>query len=225
MFKKPGKNESKEPSFRDTVVLLLFTQLPGLFLPQFRIISLVFPLGYFFVSRVKNGQSWADVGFPRVSLKEQFNGVLGLSLFSGFFTQFVALLVAPFLYPGFREHLVSRIPLMGDVFQSVSMMVLLYLSMVFTTLGEEIVYRGVIQNSIQRRTSPLAAILFVSLLFAGLHWFKGSPIIVLIDLGFIFIDSVVYGVIWDRSKSLIPCWLTHLCANWVGLSILFYLKP
>lgn len=215
--------ETKDPPFIETIILLLFTQLPGLIWNQLRIVSMVIPVIYFFVTQKRNGKRWEEVGFPRRNLKQQFSNVLMLVLFTGVVTQLIPVLVIPILYPGFTEHIISRIPLMDSSIKSISMLVLLYGSMIFTTLGEEIVYRGLFQTQIKRKTSSMSAILLVSLLFAGLHWFTGNRIIVLIDLGFIFIDSIVYGVIWEKSKSLIPCWLTHLCANWVGLSLLFLL--
>jgi len=47
-----------------------------------------------------------------------------------------------------------------------------------------------------------AAIGIASVVFGIGHWAKGVPVIVMIDVLLVIVDSVLYGIIFARSKNV-----------------------
>lgn len=87
---------------------------------------------------------------------------------------------------------------------------------------EELIYRGILFSALQRAAGVIWAVLIVTILFAGVHFFQywGSP-------GTIFLIcslSLILTLIRYRTKSLLPCIILHTLIN--GLqSLLLVLTP
>jgi membrane protease YdiL (CAAX protease family) len=76
---------------------------------------------------------------------------------------------------------------------------------------EELIYRGILFSALQRAAGVLWAVLIVTGLFAGVHFFQywGSP-------GTIFLIcslSLILTLIRYRTKSLLPCIILHTLIN------------
>ena len=56
-----------------------------------------------------------------------------------------------------------------------------------------------------------------SIVFAFMHYSPGPVLILAVDLGMIFIDSILYGVLFARSKNILVVWLAHLLGDIFGL--------
>jgi membrane protease YdiL (CAAX protease family) len=50
-----------------------------------------------------------------------------------------------------------------------------------------------------------------------MHYSPGPVLILAVDLGMIFIDSILYGVLFARSKNILVVWLAHLLGDIFGL--------
>jgi membrane protease YdiL (CAAX protease family) len=86
-----------------------------------------------------------------------------------------------------------------------------------TGFAEELIFRGILQNNVQKVFGPAFALLYVSLLFTSLHtgW-KSSA-----DMVFVFLVSLFYGFMFQRTKSLYGITLSHGISN----SVLFLIMP
>jgi uncharacterized protein len=76
---------------------------------------------------------------------------------------------------------------------------------------EEVVYRGIVFSAFQRSGGMFVAVLFVTLLFAGVHYFQywGSPgTIILITL-----LSLALTLVRSTSRNLLPCVILHFLFN------------
>jgi membrane protease YdiL (CAAX protease family) len=78
-------------------------------------------------------------------------------------------------------------------------------------LVEEVVYRGILFSALQKSAGVVWAILIVTMLFAGVHFFQywGSP-------GTIFLIcflSLGLTILRYRTKSLLPCIILHTLIN------------
>lgn len=78
-------------------------------------------------------------------------------------------------------------------------------------LVEEIVFRGVLYSALQRLTGAVAAVVIVTLLFAGIHvpqyWGNYGVI------GSILLLSFTLTAIRARTGKLLPCFIVHLIFN------------
>lgn len=80
-------------------------------------------------------------------------------------------------------------------------------------LGEEIAWRAFFQNQLCKVWSILPVLLSSSLLFALGHFKNGNPVVVAYGLFFIFINSVLYGVIFHKTKNAWVSGIAHFAAN------------
>jgi len=86
-------------------------------------------------------------------------------------------------------------------------------------LWEEINFRAFYQERLSWFTPAPAAIGFVSVVFGIGHWANGDPVIVMIDVMLVIVDSIFYGIIFARSKNVFVAWITHFLANLVAMSL------
>ena len=78
--------------------------------------------------------------------------------------------------------------------------------------AEEIAFRGFFQTKLCNITKPIWAIIITSLFFAIVN-FSAVPISSLIYVTFfIFIDNIGYGVIYQRTKNIYSCTISHFLA-------------
>lgn len=80
-------------------------------------------------------------------------------------------------------------------------------------LGEEIAWRAFFQNQLCKVWSILPVLLSSSLLFALGHFKEGNPVIVAYGLFFTFINSILYGVIFHKTKNAWVSGIAHFAAN------------
>ena len=137
----------------------------------------------------------------------------------GVVAQFIVITIAKCCVPDYFEHVKSRIPLMN-----ISQIVPLLLMILVVTFAEEIVYRGFFQERISWFIKPSYAIILFSIVFSMMHYSSGSFSIVTYDVGTIFIDSLIYGIIFNRTKNIFASWIGHLLADLVGVALfMFYM--
>ncbi|MDQ2730114.1 MAG: CPBP family intramembrane metalloprotease [Armatimonadota bacterium] len=82
---------------------------------------------------------------------------------------------------------------------------------------EEIVWRGIIQGSIETRLAPVPAVLLCGALYAAAHAPAGSPLLVLLAL--------VCGIFWSALRAYSGSLLPALIAHMVWDAAVFQLAP
>lgn len=98
----------------------------------------------------------------------------------------------------------------------------LLLELVVFALGEEIAWRAFFQKQTSKMMPFVPSLLLTSALFALGHFSAGSAAVVLYDLLFVFIDSVIYGLIFKRTDNAWCSFLAHFLANLLS-SVLYFL--
>jgi membrane protease YdiL (CAAX protease family) len=191
----------------------------ALLFPALKLVSVLFPVVYLLVERPLRRRSWSDIGF-------RFNGLLaglvqnlGWILLVSVGTQVLASLGSYYLFPGYFQHVLARLP-----FEMKAISISIFIALAISTLGEEIIYRALFQNRMAVFLRPAAAIGITSLVFALMHFAPGPALIVTIDLAFVFVDSLIYGIIFHRSRNVFVAWIAHLLADITGVILLLMLK-
>ncbi len=130
----------------------------------------------------------------------------------------VAVLLSKLVMPAFYIHVLERTkPIL--IFNKLP---LLIVQLLILSLAEEVVFRGVLQARISTWIRPAYAIAAASFFFSIAHYSSGAINIVLYDLFFIFVDSILYGIIFEKTKSVWACWSSHFLANAVGVAIVLF---
>jgi membrane protease YdiL (CAAX protease family) len=73
-------------------------------------------------------------------------------------------------------------------------------------LGEELVWRGVVQTAFVRRFGPIAGVLAAAGVYALAHLPLGSPLLVFVALSW----AIVWGALRIATGSLVPTLVAHL---------------
>ena len=190
----------------------------GLVSPGLKILGILIPVLYMIIEGRFRRRSWAENGFNLKAFPRDLVRSLGWVLLVGGVTQALSVFGAYYLLPEYSAHVIARLPL--DVH---ALSVALVISLLIGTLGEEIIYRTFFQNRISAFLSSAAAIGLSSLVFALMHYTQGPFLIVFVDLALIFVDSLIYGIIFARTKNIFVSWTAHFLADVVGLVLLMNL--
>jgi membrane protease YdiL (CAAX protease family) len=87
-------------------------------------------------------------------------------------------------------------------------------------VGEEMTYRTLIQGRLTPFIGIPAAVGVASILFGLAHIAPGPGLVVLVDVGLIVVDSVLYGAMFARRNNLWVVWLAHLLGDVMGLVVM-----
>lgn len=136
-----------------------------------------------------------------------------LILFTGIILPIITFMIEKAFFPEVIDHIVRRLPLnINDLLPTI-------IHLVVGTFIEELIYRQILQYIIAKFAKAPIAIVISSVLFALMHRTPGSLKIISIDLSGIFVDSILYGVIFNRSNILFS-WTSHCMSDLTALFIL-----
>jgi len=97
--------------------------------------------------------------------------------------------------------------------------ILLFLVMFFCIgLGEELLFRSMLQGRVQTKLGPVMAIILASILFGMMHSGYANPVY----MGYVFLVSLVFGYLYYRTNSLLLITVVHGTINFFLFSILPY---
>jgi len=89
--------------------------------------------------------------------------------------------------------------------------------------GEELLYRGVVQNRLGEALPAPAAIVLASLIFASIHFFSlsGAPQARLVSISVLVLPTLVFGTMYEITKNLVVPALIHGAYNATLFSLLY----
>ncbi len=201
----------------ETILIILASLLGMLFFPSAKTLFGLIPVAYLVVERRLRQRSWRDLGFTIGTFWSDLKANWMIFLLLGLVIQPAIVIWAKTGFPAYLAHVQARLPFE----EGISWGILLPL-LAFSLLGEEMTYRALLQGRLSEFIGAPSAIGITSLLFGLAHFSSGPPLLVLMDVGLIVVDSVLYGVMFARRKNLWPVWLAHLLGDISGLLALFY---
>ncbi|MBX2997022.1 MAG: CPBP family intramembrane metalloprotease [Caldilineaceae bacterium] len=214
---EPVQNRSLRVLF-EMLVVISVTLIGSLLWPQVKRLLAWLPIVYVLVERFLRRRSWAELGFQRQTFPSALARNWPFIVLVAVVFQVITVVVALTFWPALLDHVRARVPLFN-----VATIFPLLILLPFAVLGEELVYRAMFQERLRCFMGSAPAIVLASLVFALMHWSSGDALIVAWDLGFIFVDSLLYGVIFSRGKNIWVAWLAHWTADLVGLALLLFI--
>ncbi|HEY4753761.1 MAG TPA: CPBP family intramembrane glutamic endopeptidase [Candidatus Limnocylindrales bacterium] len=175
--------------------------------------SLLLPLAYLVLEGRARHRTLADVGLRRHGFVEGVRSNGWLFVLVAVVLQTVPVALASLFVPDVLGHIIGRIPSFGDLLVLIPLVLVL-------TLREELVFRGLFQERVGWFVGQATAIAGVSALFALTHIAAGIVAVVAFDLLSVFADSLVFGAIYSRTRSVYVAWAAHAGADLVGLAVL-----
>lgn len=203
---------AKKPSAVAMIIMVImaaasFTNLFGLNLSSSAIIIGVV---FFFADKMIEKQPMAgsglDIGAIGAGLRDR---KIWIWLVLPIVMDAVCVVLSVLFLPEYIEYETARAGAFVTIELSVSSILLFF---VFA-LGEEIAWRAFFQNKLSKTLAIAPALLVTSLLFTLGHYQKGNTVIVLFGLIFTFINSILYGVVFHKTKNAWISALSHFAAN------------
>jgi len=111
--------------------------------------------------------------------------------------------------PDFLSHVAGR----ASGVLSIGSVAALLPTLVFLALGEEIANRAFFQKRLAKHLPVFPAILVTSLFFAIAHISSGETGTVIFDVVFVFINSILYGIVYHKTQNAWISTIAHVTAN------------
>jgi membrane protease YdiL (CAAX protease family) len=99
------------------------------------------------------------------------------------------------------------------------LMILFVFAVFFAPLLEELIFRGLVQSTFHRISTPARSVIFTSLVFLMLH---GSYFTNVRALASVFCLGVCFGIWRERTQSLLPGVIVHLINNILASMLMFF---
>ena len=164
----------------------------------------------------KTPDSESGLSFKRFLSDLQKPGVIPLILLMLVLSPAELLLSKAVFGGAYIDHVLGRIDVPGlDQFP------LLLLSQTVTVLGEEIEFRAFFVGKGMKRFSFWPVAIAGAALFAAAHYAAGSAGIVARDLGGIFIDAILFAILYRKTGNCLISFVPHFANNMLG----FFLVP
>lgn len=132
----------------------------------------------------------------------------------------VSITIAKLFLPEYIKHVLAR----TEIFISFDKVILILFQLAVLALGEEIAWRAFFQKQLNKAFSIIPVLFISSVLFALGHLTQGNVIIVIYDIFFVFINSILYGTIFYKSKNAWVSAISHFIANLFSIIVLVFLR-
>lgn len=175
---------------------------------------------FFFINKKIENQSDKESGFDMNSIKTNFkNKSIWLWVLLPLILDAVSITISKLFLPEYIDHVLVR----TEAFVSFDKIVIMVFQLAFLALGEEIAWRAFFQKQLNKVLSIRYTILISSILFAIGHISSGNTTIVIYDIFFVFINSILYGIIFYKSNNAWISAISHFTANLFSLMVLIFL--
>ena len=164
----------------------------------------------------KTPDSESGLSFKRFFSDLKKPGVIPLILFMILLSLAEMLLSKAVFGRAYIDHVLGRINVPG-----LDQLPLLLLSQTVSVLGEEIEFRAFFVGKGMKRFSFWPAAIVGAVLFAAAHYSAGAAGIVARDLGGIFIDAILFAILYRKTGNCLISFIPHFVSNMLG----FFLVP
>lgn len=201
------------------MIIMAIVSLLNLFGINIAGISVIIGVLFFFINKANEKQEFRDSGLDMkavgINLKDR---KIWLWVALPLIMDAVSILISKSFLPEYIEHVLSR----TDIFLSFDNIILLVFQLAVLALGEEIAWRAFFQNQLCK-AFPIIPVLFISsVLFAFGHLTEGNVTIVIFDIFFVFINSILYGIIFHKSNNAWISAISHFIANLFSVIVLVF---
>jgi len=173
--------------------------------------------GFFVVEGIeKTPDSESGLSFKRFFPDLKKPGVIPLILFMLVLSPAEMLLSKAVFGSAYVEHVLGRVNVPG-----LDQLPLLLFTQIVSVLGEEIEFRAFFVGKGMKRFSFWPVALVGAVLFAAAHYAAGPAGIVAWDLGGIFIDAILFAILYRRTGNCLISFIPHFLNNMIG----FFLVP
>ncbi|OPJ59582.1 CPBP family intramembrane glutamic endopeptidase [Clostridium oryzae] len=217
MEKNQRNIQTKRRLLAETLIVIIITILLFLIFNKFSSIIPVIPAIYLLIEKRKRHRSWSDIGFKIKNIFSDLRMNWYLVLLVGVISPLLTFMIGKYCIPGFTDHVKSRLPM------DINVIAPTIITITISTFLEEVIFRGFLQGRLEWFIPPTKSIIISSCIFTLMHYSSGSIPIVALDMLGIFVDSIIYGIIFTKTKNLFASWIGHYLSDLIGIVCLFFL--
>jgi membrane protease YdiL (CAAX protease family) len=198
------------------MVILSFTNLFGLNIAG---ASVILGVVFFFINKASEKQAFSGSGLDIKAIgKNLKDKKIWIWILLPLIMDIVSMTIGKLFLPGYIEHVLAR---SGNIvtFDKVALLVP---ELAFLALGEEIAWRAFFQKQLNKALPIVPVLLISSVLFGMGHLAAGSVIIVIFDIFFVFINSILYGVVFYKTNNAWVSTISHFIANLFSVIVLIF---
>lgn len=166
----------------------------------------------------KTPDSESGLSFKRFSSDLKKPGVIPLILFMIVLSPAELLLNKAVFGGAYIDHVLGRINVPG-----LDQLPLLLFSQIVSVLGEEIEFRAFFVGKGMKQFSFWPVAIAGAVLFAAAHYAAGSAGIVAWDLGSIFIDAILFAILYRKTGNCLVSFIPHFANNMIGFFLVLVL--
>jgi membrane protease YdiL (CAAX protease family) len=177
-------------------------------------LTVLFSILYLFIENKMNKGKMEDIGFIPKNVLSDIKKYWWLILIP-VVSCIVSVSLSKVVLPEFYLYLLDFKPTLSFDKSFLQIPKLLILA-----FAEEIAFRGFFQTKLCNITKPIWAIIITSLFFAIVNFSGAISSVLIYILFFIFIDNIIYGVIYQKTKNIYSCTISHFLANVISTFII-----
>ena len=183
-------------------------------------ISVCLGVMFFFVNKAMEKQAFSGSGFDIKAIESNLKvKSIWFWIVMPLIMDAICILLAILLLPDYIDHVLAR----TENFVSFDKIGLLVVQLAVLALGEEIAWRAFFQKQLQKVLSIAQAIIISSVLFSLGHFTSKNLNIVAYDIFFVFINSVLYGIVFHKTNNAWISGISHFSANLLSVIVLMFL--
>jgi membrane protease YdiL (CAAX protease family) len=209
-------DKSNKQILLETLILMVITLVFSFTTGALKGLAQIAPIIYFIIERSIRHHTWSEVGFKFKNtlrdIKDNWYWVVIVVIG----IQLLTIIVGKFILPDYVGYVKERVPMIISTSTIISMIITITIG----TFLEEVTFRSLFQERLSWFIKPTFAILVTSIMFGLMHFSKGLPLIVTFDILGIIIDSVIYGIIYNKTKNIFASWVTHYLADIMGVILI-----
>jgi len=209
------KNRSVLIEYVIVAVILIATS----FTP-YKLAGMLIAMAYLFLEAFLRKRSKEEIGFSVRGIPQALRESWLFIVLVVFVAPLLTVAIGKLFLPDYFTHVLSRV----TPYVELGSMSGLFVQLLILALGEEIVFRALLQGRLSQFVDPRWAILFSAFVFAIVHFTPGTTIVVLLDLLSVFVDGLLYGVIFERSNNVYASTIAHFLANSFGILLLIFIS-
>lgn len=202
------------------MTVLSFSNLFGLNIAG---VSVVIGIIFFFINNAHEKVPSKDSGLDIKSIGSTFKekGIWFWMLLP-LIMDAVSITIGKLFVPQYIEHVLAR----TDFFITFDKIAVMIIQLAILALGEEIAWRAFFQKQFNNRFSIVPTLLISSALFAIGHitLTQGNMNILLYDIFFVFINSILYGIIFYKTNNAWVSAISHFIANLFSVIVLVLIR-
>lgn len=199
------------------MTVLSFSNLFGLTIAG---IAVIFGVIFFFINKASEKQPFESSGLDIGAIKTNFKDKsICFWIALPIVMDAVSITISKLFLPEYIEHVLAR----TEIFVSFDKILIMIFQLAFIALGEEIAWRAFFQKQLSKALPIIPTLLISSMFFAIGHFSQGNSVIILYDVFFVFINSVLYGVIFHKTNNAWVSAISHFVANLFSIIVLVFL--